>query len=301
MRLSTPSRYSSLLLPLVLLALVTSCQPTSQTIEPAPEASNSQEPEPNANPEQTSKADTDVKDKAPEDDIASPTTPIQPALKPGQYCYTANSETETTHVRFTVDTADRILGDVNGSIHNEASSYYTSYRQKLDGTIDGSNLNLDVATWIEYDQQNKQSTWKVRENELEMDGAQLSVEDCATVNKVFQNENGLEAADLTKDITIGTQAQIFFDPGKSSTTISDSVIRAYRDIYLITAQGGQQISLDISSLENNATVSLVSPSDIILGMDITQEEIVLPHTGEYTIIVGSTRGNATYDLSIEVN
>ncbi|MEL7227788.1 MAG: hypothetical protein AAGL17_23900, partial [Cyanobacteria bacterium J06576_12] len=214
MRLSTPSRYSSLLLPLVLLALVTSCQPTSQTTDPAPEATNSQQPELSANTEQASKADTDVKDKAPEDDIALPTTPIQPALKPGQYCYTADSKTETTHVRFTVDTADRILGEVNGSIHNEASSYYTSYRQKLDGTIDGSNLNLDVATWIEYDQQNKQTTWKVRENELEMDGAQLSLDDCATVNKVFQNANGLEAADLTEDITIGTQAQIFFDPGK---------------------------------------------------------------------------------------
>ncbi len=226
--------------------------------------------------------------------------PIYPVLEPGRYCYSADTDFETTYVRLSIDSADRVTGDVQSTIHNEKSSYYTAYTQSVDGTIDGSNLNLDVATWIEYDQQNRQETWQVSDDALKTDDTTLEKEKCTVVSKAFQNEDGVEAADLVESANQVKETQVFFDSGKRATTVSNSVARGDRDVYLVGAQGGQTMTLLISSLENNAAFDVVAPSNLILGTELRKEEIFLPHTGDYKIIVGGTRGNATYDLAIGV-
>ena len=109
-----------------------------------------------------------------------------------------SNDTEDIQTRITVEASDRITGNSQGSIHDDKAGYYTSYTQALDGTIDGSNLNLDITTWIEYDQQNAQETWKVGPNELRTDRETLSGVSCDIVNKAFQNDSGLEAKDLTE-------------------------------------------------------------------------------------------------------
>lgn len=226
--------------------------------------------------------------------------PIYPVLKPGRYCYFVETDFETTYARLSIDSADRVLGEVQSTIHNEESDYYTSYAQAVDGTIDGSNLNLDVTTWIEYDRQNQQETWRVSDDALKTDSATLEKEKCAAVNKAFQNEDGLEAADLTQSANRVKTTQVFFDAGKSSTTVSDAVVRGDRDVYLVNAQGGQMMTLSISALEDNAVFDVISPSNMILGTELKQSEIFLPHTGNYKIVVGGTRGNATYELKVDV-
>ena len=223
-----------------------------------------------------------------------------PVLGPDRYCYFADTDIETAYVRVLVDSADRVTGDVQSTIHNRENSYYTSYRQTVDGTIDGSNLNLDVMTWIEYDQQNQQETWQVSDDALKIDKMTLKKEKCATVSKAFQNEDGLEAADLTEGANRVKETQVFFDSGKSAATVSDSVVRGDRAVYVVGAQGGQMMTLSISSLENNAAFDVVSPSSLILGTELRKEEIFLPDTGDYKIIVGPSRGNATYELKIGV-
>ncbi|MBE9063016.1 hypothetical protein [cf. Phormidesmis sp. LEGE 11477] len=227
--------------------------------------------------------------------------PVLPVLQPGRYCYSTDTDFETTYVRLSIDSADRVVGDVQSTIHNEENGYYTSYVQALDGTIDGSNLNLDVATWIEYDQQNRQETWKVSDGALKTDSATLEKEKCVVASKAFQNEDGLEAADLTESANHLKTTQVFFDAGESATTVSNAVVRGDRDVYLVTAQGGQMMTLSVSSAEDNAVFDVVSPSNMILGTELRQAEIFLPHTGDYKIIVGGSRGNATYDLKIGVN
>lgn len=255
---------------------------------------------------------SETENKAPISDEAeanngstSPPEPIYPALAPGDYCYQKATDVETVNVRLAIDSADRVTGDVQGSVHNEANAYYTSYYQSIDGTIDGSNLNLDVATWIEYDYQNEQQTWKVSDRELTFGapGTQsdsLSKESCDLVNKVFQNEDGLEGRDLIDSGTTVHTKEVFFEPGKTGAAVSNAVIRGERDLYRLTAQGGQQMYLLISSLENNARFDVVGPTGRILARETGEDNILLPHTGEYQIIVGGTRGNATYDLEIEI-
>lgn len=283
--------------------LLTSCGPNTTTVEPT-EETRPDTAEQSSNTEEKSavEEETDANGALAtlDKDKKDTPEPVFPALQPGDYCYGTETENETIYVRLAIDSADRVTGDLQGSVHNEKAGYYTSYRQSLDGTIDGSNLNLDVATWIEYDRQNSQETWKVSDRDLQAADNTLSKESCAVVNKVFQNEDGLEASDLTSDANRIKTEEVYFDAGKSSTTVSSAVVRGDRDVYVLSAQGGQQMYLTITSLEDNAEFDVVSPSGVILGTNATDDKFFLPNTGEYQVIVGGTRGNATYDLVIGI-
>ncbi len=226
--------------------------------------------------------------------------PIAAVLQPGQYCYQSSDDVEDIDVRIQIDSANSVMGNQVGVIHNEKAAYYTSYRSDLNGTIDGSNLNLDIATWIEYDKQNQQETWTVSPTELRTKTNKLTQANCEIVNKAFQSAEGLEAKDLTEDANRVNTQEVFFDTGESSTTVSNSVVRGDLDRYVITAQGGQKMDLSITSVENNAVFDVVSPSGLVLGTEQSKQKILLPDTGEYQIIVGGTRGNATYDLAIAI-
>ncbi|MGB3298287.1 MAG: hypothetical protein WBA76_08445 [Phormidesmis sp.] len=287
-------RYLSLLL---LFALV-SCQ-SSRTAGSDNSSVESDKGSPTA--QKTAKAPADQTAQTAGKETKDTPKPIAPALKPGQYCYQLSDKIQDIQTRLTVAASDQVTGNVQGTIHNDKAGYFTSYRRTVNGTIDGSNLNLDVATWIEYDQQNAQETWRVSPSELKTDRDTLANADCEAVNSAFQNESGLEAKDLTESANRVKRQEVFFDAGKSSTTVSDAVVRGDRDLYTLNARGGQSMDLAITSVENNAVFDVVDPSGIILGTELTQENIRLPHTGDYQIIVGGTRGNATYDLAIAIN
>lgn len=281
-------------LPLLLLSALVSCNSSevSSNGSPADLPKNSQASKEEARkeaPEPVAKIDTKDKPK-----------PIASALKPGQYCYQSSDQVQDVQARLSVAPNDQVTGNVQGTIHNELTSYYSSYRKTVDGTIDGSNLNLDVATWIEYDKQNAQETWRVSPDKLSAGQDTLINESCDRVNKVFQDKNGLEAKDLTEGAKRVKTEAVYFDAGKSTTTVTGSVVRGDRDLYTLTARGGQSMALSIKSLENNAAFDVVDPSGIVLGTELTKEKIFLPHTGDYQIIVGGTRGNTSYDLAIAI-
>lgn len=306
MRLFLSKRSFSLLLVVTLAG----CKPLPQstTVDPAPATTEAES--------DASRDEATATKKTPDDASVAPSgersgersgeqpkdtpKPIYPALEPGTYCYDFDDDTKGIHARLTIEGNDRVTGDVQGVIHDDANAYYTSYRQAVDGTIDGSNLNVDVVTWIEYDQQNNQETWRISANELKMDGDSLSKASCEQTNKVFQGKDGLEAQDLTASATNVREQEVVFSAGKSGTTVSNSVVRGDRDVYTLVAQGGQTMTLSITSLEDNAVFDLVAPSGIILGTELTDELTLLPDTGEYKIIVGGTRGNASYDLAIAI-
>lgn len=221
-------------------------------------------------------------------------------IQPDTYCYEINNDIEEIQVRLVIDANDQVTGDVQGTIHNEAAAYFSSYRQKVSGIVKGNSLNVDIATWIEYDQQQSQETWQLTPTVLKTDESQFSQADCEQVNQAFQDENGLEAKDLTASANNINTEQVFFNAGTSSTTVSNSVVRGDRDVYLLGAQGGQQMTLLITALADNAVFDVVDPSGIILGTELTDKTLLLPHTGDYQIIVGGTRGNASYDLKISI-
>ncbi|MEM9092236.1 MAG: hypothetical protein AAGC93_26330 [Cyanobacteria bacterium P01_F01_bin.53] len=276
--------------------------PQSTPTEPSPAASDSVEESTKdieRDSAESGKAPTSDGEQA-DKDSAVRSKPSMPALKPGTYCYAGGDEIEDFQVRVTIDSADRVTGNTVGIIQNDAAAYYTSYRQTVDGTIDGSNLNVDVATWIEYDKQNNQETWRISPSEVTIKGATYPKANCEKVSQAFQNKDGLEGKDLTAGAdNVRTQA-VFFDSGTSGTTVSNAVVRGDRDVYTLTAQGGQQMLLSMTSLEGNAVFDVVAPSGLILETELTEAKLPLPDTGEYQIIVGGTRVNATYELAIVI-
>jgi hypothetical protein len=103
----------------------------------------------------------------------------------------------------------------------------------------------------------------------------------------------------------GVRERIKFARGKSSATVSGSVIRGDRDVYTIGAREDQKMTVRISSPEKNAVFQIRKTNgDFLPGAgeeDNTLEwSDALPTTGDYEIVVGGTRGNASYKLTVSI-
>ncbi|HEY9635372.1 MAG TPA: hypothetical protein V6D14_18355 [Coleofasciculaceae cyanobacterium] len=94
--------------------------------------------------------------------------------------------------------------------------------------------------------------------------------------------------------------RIQFAPGAVGTVVDDSVVRGTRDIYLLRARKGQTMILNITSVEQNAVFDVQAPNGQFLQEESTRWSGVLPSTGDYSVIVSATRGNATYKLDVTI-
>ncbi len=104
----------------------------------------------------------------------------------------------------------------------------------------------------------------------------------------------------------GVKKKVRFVKGTSSVTLRNSVTRGDRDRYYVGAKAGQTMSVKVTSTEKNAVFqiyfhgeeeSLPGAGD---GDDATNWSGQLPIDNEYVIVVGGTRGNATYALTISI-
>jgi hypothetical protein len=112
---------------------------------------------------------------------------------------------------------------------------------------------------------------------------------------------------------------IRFKAGASSATIEGAVVRGDRDLYTIGASVGQTMTVTITALESNAAFQLYAPgarlgkdSDGILTVngrampgagetdDATRWTGRLSAGGDYLVVVGGTRGNASYRLTVAI-
>lgn len=97
-----------------------------------------------------------------------------------------------------------------------------------------------------------------------------------------------------------------FAKGKSGAEIKSTVVRGDRDVYKLSARAGQVLQVSLKSLEDNAVFQIVQSQTgkylkgAAEGQDTKKWNGALPATGEYRIIVGGTRGNATYTLMIHI-
>ncbi|MDJ0704362.1 MAG: hypothetical protein QNJ46_13845 [Leptolyngbyaceae cyanobacterium MO_188.B28] len=307
------SRYASII---VALGLLIGCASTPKSTDKSSESDSSinsvNTPELTAaDPQQTSDTkDANAPETAPENvdptsgdqaiDTAETVSTSEFNLPPDRYCYLLDDENVTIWLRLEFDRNNQISGDSRSSIHNEEASYYSSAAQKFSGTLSGNKASLDVTTWVEYDLQSDQQTWTLSNDTLDADGYELSMTGCTVVDQAFKDINGLEASDLTGYANAVHKRSLSFESGASSATVSNSVIRGDRDLYTLRAEGGQQMTVSISSLEDNAVFDVVSPSGYVLAVEATEETIFLPHAGDQQVIVGGTRGNATYELTVEI-
>ncbi|MDH3529689.1 MAG: PPC domain-containing protein [Acidobacteriota bacterium] len=102
----------------------------------------------------------------------------------------------------------------------------------------------------------------------------------------------------------GLTKTVKFSRGKSSASYSDAVLLGTRNNYILGAQAGQSMSVSISSVENNAVFQIRGPNGYLRGAgpgtDRRSWSGQLPANGKYTVIVGSTRGNATYSVTFSI-
>ena len=94
--------------------------------------------------------------------------------------------------------------------------------------------------------------------------------------------------------------RIQFPRGASSTFLENSVVRATRDTYLINARKNQRMSVSLTSLENNAVFDIIAPNGNVIQGETMSWSFILPATGDYKIVVGGTRGNASYKMFVEI-
>lgn len=274
-----------------LAGILSSCTP----ISPANQTAVS---EPSAATESTSPQTT----SAPSPEGALSAQEVFP-LTPGRYCYRLEDGITTTNLRLTLNKEAQIEGEARSSVQNDEAAYYTSYTQAFSGTLtdpDAINAAVDVTTWIEYDVQNTRETWILTSAVLQTEDQTLDLVDCQLVDSVFQDDSGLESADLLDGATAVHSQRVEFAPGERAATVSNAVVRGERDVYLLGASGGQQMDLLITSVEDNAVFDVISPSGYILAREVMEETVFLPHTGDYQVIVGGTRGNASYELTIGI-
>jgi hypothetical protein len=95
-------------------------------------------------------------------------------------------------------------------------------------------------------------------------------------------------------------ARVAFAPGATSSVLKGGVVRGERMTYLLGAQKGQTMTLGITSAESNAVFDVVGPGGKLIKSGATGWSGPLPADGDYAIIVGGTRGNATYELTTQV-
>lgn len=104
----------------------------------------------------------------------------------------------------------------------------------------------------------------------------------------------------------GTRKRIRFPRGSNSTTISGSVVRGERDRYILGAREGQTMTVRIKSVEDNAVFQIYfageqeSLEGAGEGDDSKSWSGKLPGTTDYIIVVGSSRGNASYKLVVKI-
>ncbi len=103
----------------------------------------------------------------------------------------------------------------------------------------------------------------------------------------------------------GVTKRIRFARGKSSITLKGAVIRGDRDTYIVRAKAEQLMTVTITSKENNAVFQVRGPDGEYL-QDAGEEDDargvtnILPENGDYKIIVGGTRGNVSYRLTVSI-
>jgi hypothetical protein len=102
---------------------------------------------------------------------------------------------------------------------------------------------------------------------------------------------------------IAVDKPIRFAVGPLAVELNGAVINGERDRYTLSAMAGENLDVIITSLEGNAVFTIIGPDNNPLpgteeGKDTNNWSVPIPADGSYSIIVGSTRGNATYTLKV---
>ncbi len=219
---------------------------------------------------------------------ATPTgspAPSPAALSPGLFCFAAKTATVTANLQLELTETGAVYGQSEATIQDQAASYYSSYRQLFTGERQANQVKLNLITNIEDDTQNTQETWQISRDRLTTPTQTYTAIPCpATVEPPIPLQI----------------VRMEFPAGANSTVIEQAVVRGARTIYLVNAKAEQRLTLNITAVENNAVVDILAPGGKVEQQEVTQADLRLSATGDWQIVVGGTRGNATYRLAVKI-
>ncbi|MBN9420678.1 MAG: hypothetical protein J0I12_34855 [Candidatus Eremiobacteraeota bacterium] len=98
----------------------------------------------------------------------------------------------------------------------------------------------------------------------------------------------------------GPVETVHFARGTTGTVLQGAVLRGEINTYILGAARGQTITVSISSVENNAYFDLVNPSGNLMQQEAQSANMRLPANGNYRLLIGSSRGNATYKVKVTI-
>jgi hypothetical protein len=234
-------------------------------------------------------------------------------LKPGSYCYKVDRPDLQGTAKLILTTDGKLSGDLKARISNKANAYYSSYVQQVTGSLKGNLATLDIATTIEGDKQKTQESWTIESERLATRREVYLAAPCAEHEKNLAARRDAVAQPPeakppeakppeAKPPEVKTPAteRLSFAAGSTSANVKGGLVRGDRKIYLLTANQGQKMTLNVTSPEKNAVYDLVSPDGKVLEQETSQSSVTLPKSGDYQIILSGTRGNASYNLTVEI-
>ena len=103
----------------------------------------------------------------------------------------------------------------------------------------------------------------------------------------------------------GKTQRVKFARGRTTAVLSGAVVRGTNDRYILGARAGQTMIVHITAREKNAVFTILGPDGTALegteeGVDAKDWTGELPLSGDYSIWVSPSRGNATYTLEVTI-
>jgi len=205
--------------------------------------------------------------------------------------YTPGDLTPNAKIRFVLGAMEGQQMNINLSTEPAESAFL--YIWSADGTV--QTLMAPTQSWTGVLSFTQDYFIEVRSVSAETINYQLNVEIPAVT--------GMPA--VTDLPIIRVDKPIRFDAGPMDLSLDGNVIRGQRDRYRLNMQAGEILSVVISSLEGNASFSIIGPDQNPMPgteeyKDTIQWSIPIPADGAYAILVAPTRGNATYTLMVQV-
>jgi hypothetical protein len=117
--------------------------------------------------------------------------------------------------------------------------------------------------------------------------------------------NGFPQGGGTLKPPTGITRRVRFARGRTTAILKGAVVQGTKDRYILGAGAGQTMIVHVSSRAKNAVFTILGPDATALqgtdeGTDATDWTGELPLSGDYSIWVSPTRGNAIYTLEITI-
>jgi hypothetical protein len=217
-------------------------------------------------------------------------------FQPNATCwYTPGDLAPNASIRFVLSAMQG--QQMNVTLITEPASNATTYATLIISGADGMVYTSNPTTsWSSVLPASQDYYIEVRSMSQQSINYQVSVEIPAVAS----------APALAQSSNVAVDQPIRFAVGPLNVELNGTVISGQRDRYSLSMLAGETLDVQITSLEGNAVFSILGPNQIPVpgteeGKDTMQWAVLVPADGAYSILVGPTRGNATYTLKVKVS